>query len=157
MDTTVTISAITAKKLDKICKTHGISKRKFIDVSLDYFLKYGINPMENESPIQEVERVRKRIDQLISFQKVMEKDRIIPMFDAIITSEAHIRQYLDSLAKNDLLLKMISDLQQYFSKSHQMNTERDREIKESLMLLAQAIENKSAANLTDKFKNVFKQ
>ncbi|MDU1905055.1 MAG: BfmA/BtgA family mobilization protein [Dysgonomonas sp.] len=157
MDTTVTISDTTAKKLNKICKTYEISKRKFIDVSLDYFLKYGINPMENESPIQEVERIRKRIDQLISFQRVMEKDRIIPMFDAIITSESQIQQYLDSLAKNDLLLKMISDLQQFFSKSHQVNTERDNEIKESLMLLAQAIENKDMIGLANKLKNIFDQ
>lgn len=157
MDTTVTISDATAKKLNKICITHQVSKRKFIDASLDYFLKYGINPMENESPIQEVERIRKRIDQLISFQKVMEKDKIMPMFDAIITSEAHIQQYLDSLAKNDLLLKLISDLQQFFSKSHKVNLDRNEELKQSLMLLAQAIENKGITGLVDKLKAIYEK
>lgn len=74
--TTVTIDRETARKLERLSKINGQTKKDFISLSLDYFEKYGINPASHETPVQEMERIRKRLDQVIAFIRTQEKDKV---------------------------------------------------------------------------------
>ena len=112
MDTTVTINNITSKKLDKLCKANGCTKKDFLLATVDYFEKYGINPLKHESPSQEMQKLIKRIDQVIRFQRHFENEILRPMCSAIIKSDERIKLNLDNiLSKQDM--KPISDKMQY--------------------------------------------
>lgn len=78
--TTVSISLETAKRIDRISKGNGISKRELLDKTFEYLGRNGINPVEHESPISEIQKVTKRLDQFFAFFKKQEKDLLIPVF-----------------------------------------------------------------------------
>ncbi len=48
--TSVTIERKTFTRLDRLAKSNNVSKKEFLSYALNYFEKYGINPVEHESP-----------------------------------------------------------------------------------------------------------
>lgn len=86
--TTVTIDSSTAKKLDRLAKASGMSKKDFIAVSMDYFLKNGIDPVTCETPTQELVKLNKRIDDLFRFLKHQETTTIVPMASGSLKNHA---------------------------------------------------------------------
>ena len=53
--TTVAVERTTFAKLDRLAKANSVSKMEFITHAINYFEKYGINPVEHESPAQEMQ------------------------------------------------------------------------------------------------------
>lgn len=95
--TTVTIDTDTSARLERLAKANGVSKKDFISLSLDYFEKYGINPARHESPAQEMQKLIKRVDQVVAFQKVQEREFIRPAMGAVMETEARIKGELESI------------------------------------------------------------
>jgi hypothetical protein len=108
--TTVTIDRETARKLERLAQQTGQTKKDFLSLSLDYFEKHGINPVTHETPIQEMERLRKRLDQVIAFIRTQEKDKVNPMFEAITATEVRIKNDLDTIAKQQDVRELIDSL-----------------------------------------------
>jgi hypothetical protein len=73
MNTTVTIDKWTADQIEKYSVKCGISKKEFLAKTFEYFNRNSINPVEDESPKSELEKLRSRVDFLISFQKKHEQ------------------------------------------------------------------------------------
>ena len=48
--TTVAVERTTFTKLDRLAKANNVSKMEFLTHAINYFEKYGINPVEHESP-----------------------------------------------------------------------------------------------------------
>lgn len=65
--TSVTIDRKTFARLDRLAKSNNVSKKEFLSCALEYFEKYGINPVEHESPAKEMQKLIKRCDQVIAF------------------------------------------------------------------------------------------
>ena len=107
--TTVTIDTDTGARLERLAKANGVSKKEFISLSLDYFEKYGINPAKHESPAQEMQKLIRRIDQVVAFQKVQERDFIRPAMSAVIDTEDKIRYYLSDINALVQLTKSVFD------------------------------------------------
>lgn len=61
--TSVTIDRKTFARLDRLAKSNNVSKKDFLSCALEYFEKYGINPVEHESPAKEMQKLIKRCDQ----------------------------------------------------------------------------------------------
>ena len=55
-----------------------MSKMEFLTHAINYFEKYGINPVEHESPAQEMQKLIKRMDQVFAFLKKQETDLVRP-------------------------------------------------------------------------------
>ena len=53
--TTVAVERTTFTKLDRLAKANNVSKMEFLTHAINYFEKYGINPVEHESPAQEMQ------------------------------------------------------------------------------------------------------
>lgn len=96
--TTISVDTETAAKLDRLSKANKMSKKEFISCTLDYFEKYGINPVQHESPAQEMQKLIKRIDQVVAFIRKQEQDILRPVCSTISTTEARIGAILDRLA-----------------------------------------------------------
>ena len=65
--TTVAVERTTFTKLDRLAKANNVSKMEFLTHAINYFEKYGINPVEHESPAQEMQKLIKRMDQVFAF------------------------------------------------------------------------------------------
>jgi hypothetical protein len=168
-NSTVAISPDVAKKLDIFCRDKGITKKDFISLSLHYFDRFGINPAEHESPTAELEKIRKRLDQVIAFIRTQEKEKLNPMFEAITTTEARIKTDLDTITKKENLQALIDTLNKVFGGMVE-NTKTDREknknraeqqtaqskkIADGLVLLAECLEGgKDRKGLTGAMRNL---
>jgi len=172
-NSTVAISPDVAKKLDIFCRDKDITKKDFISLSLSYFERFGVNPVEHESPTAELEKIRKRLDQVIAFIRTQEKDKINPMFEAISTTEVRIKNDLDTIAKIEHLKSLTDKLNEVFgnvtdkfgdivnklSESQKSDKEQTKEIlnrlANGLFIIAKGLEEKDNSGLGDKIKNIF--
>lgn len=98
-NTTIAISQQDLKRLESFVRKKGLSKKEFITVSLDFFERNGLDPVKHESPKAELEKVIKRIDQIVAFIKTQEKETIRPSFEAIVSSEERIKNDLSKILK----------------------------------------------------------
>ena len=81
--TSVTIDRKTFARLDRLAKSNNVSKKEFLSCALEYFEKYGINPVEHESPAKEMQKLIKRCDQVIAFILKQEQDFLRPACEAM--------------------------------------------------------------------------
>lgn len=154
---TVSIDKKHSKTLERLAKLAGVSKKEFIGLSLDYFEKHGINPAEYESPAQEMQRLIKRVDQVIAFIKKQEQDILRPLCESLASTEERIKIYLEVLpTKSDL--KNISDKIQLVNSNIHENKSLLSQTKLSqeqcFLVLTQAVDDKNKG-LSDKIKNIF--
>lgn len=110
--TTVSIDSETGAKLDRLAKSNNLSKKALLSLMLDYFEKYGINPAEHESPAQEMQKLIKRVDQIVGFIKVQEKELIRPLVASVSMTEERIKRDLDNIAKKEKLQEFIDAVSQ---------------------------------------------
>ena len=86
------------EKLKRYCDRNKLGLGEFISASLVYFEKNGINPATHESPAVEMNRLIKRLDQVIAFIRKQESDLLRPMVEAVSVSEARIDKSLQQIA-----------------------------------------------------------
>ena len=60
--TTVAVERTTFTKLDRLAKANNVSKMEFLTHAINYFEKYGINPVEHESPDRKSTRLNSSHD-----------------------------------------------------------------------------------------------
>lgn len=96
-NTTVAISPVVNVKLTSFCKRYELQKKDFINLAIDYFEKYGIDPSKHSEPKSELEKIIKRIDQVFGFMKIQEKEYLRPSVQSIIATEIRLKEQLGSL------------------------------------------------------------
>lgn len=126
--TTVSIDSETGAKLDRLAKSNNLSKKALLSLMLDYFERYGINPAEHESPAQEMQKMIKRVDQIVGFIKVQEKELIRPLVASVSMTEERIKSDLDNIAKKEKLQEFIDAV----SKNTAVQQEQKRKLMEAI-------------------------
>lgn len=96
-NSTVAVSPEIGKKLERFCASCGITKKDFISLSLDYFQRYGINPVKHESPAQEMQSLIKRVNQIVAFIRKQEQEALRPLCEATAVTNTHIENVLSDL------------------------------------------------------------
>ncbi|MFK1959541.1 BfmA/BtgA family mobilization protein [Bacteroides fragilis] len=96
-NSTVAVSPEIGKKLERFCASCGITKKDFISLSLDYFQRYGINPVKHESPAQEMQTLIKRVNQIVAFIRKQEQEALRPLCEATAVANTHIENVLSDL------------------------------------------------------------
>lgn len=161
-NTTVAISSKHDNILSKLTSQAKVSKKEYVEKCLEYMNKFGINPVEFDSPSDEMKKLIKKLDQVIGFIRVQEKDILKPACAMIINNEKNINRRLDSLydiATNDLVksefnalyILLRDDIKEVLKTSTQYGEAQKR----SLLELAQAIDEKNKTGLTGKIKDLF--
>lgn len=149
--TTVTIDTDTGTRLERLAKANGVSKKEFISLSLEYFEKYGINPAQHESPAQEMQKLIKRIDQIVAFQKVQEREFVRPAMGAVMETEARIKGDLTRIAQSyENMLSILQEVLTNDEKIIQNNQHDTEELKRAVMVLAKHMDEKNKAGLMGK-------
>lgn len=95
--TTISVDTETAAKLDRLAKANKVAKKEYISYALNYFEKYGINPVKHESPAQEMQTLIKRVNQIVAFIRKQEQEVLHPLCEATTVTNAKIENALTDL------------------------------------------------------------
>lgn len=158
-NTTVAISSKHDVILTKLTVQAKVSKKEYIEKSLEYFNRFGINPIEFDSPSDEMKKLIKKLDQIIAFTRVQERDILKPACATILKNEQEINRTLDNLATNKLIksefntlyILLRDDLKEILSTA----TQQGEAHKQSILELAKAMDEKNRTGLTGKIKDLF--
>lgn len=127
--TSVTIDKRTGVQLDRLAKASGATKKDFLQSALDYFERYGINPVKHESPAQEMQKLIKRVDQVVAFIRKQEQDILRPTCEVITTTDVKVENALSGLLTEARFERFISTLNDYIAMK-----ERDVEVREKILI-----------------------
>jgi hypothetical protein len=126
--TSVTIDKCTGVQLDRLAKASGVTKKDFLQSALDYFERYGINPVKHESPAQEMQKLIKRVDQVVAFIRKQEQDVLRPLCDKATSMHTKVGDALPGLLTEERFERFISSMNDYIAIK-----ERDLERREEML------------------------
>lgn len=126
--TTVAVERTTFAKLDRLAKANSVSKMEYITHAINYFEKYGINPVEHESPAQEMQKLIKRMDQVFAFLKKQETDLVRPACEALAGASTQITINLSSLLSEEKFRRFLKENSELFIEVMNQSSEKGKAI-----------------------------
>jgi len=126
--TTVAVERTTFTKLDRLAKANNVSKMEFLTHAINYFEKYGINPVEHESPAQEMQKLIKRMDQVFAFLKKQETDLVRPACEAMAGASTQITINLSSLLSEEKFRRFLKENSELFIEVMNQSSEKGKAI-----------------------------
>lgn len=84
MQKTVAIDEATHKELVRFAKKHGYKQGEAIAKMLKFFKSTGSDPDQEENSASEIAKLTNRVEQVIKFQRVFEKDKLAPVVADIV-------------------------------------------------------------------------
>lgn len=126
--TTVAVERTTFTKLDRLAKANNVSKMEFLTHAINYFEKYGINPVEHESPAQEMQKLIKRMDQVFAFLKKQETDLVRPACEALAGASTQITINLSSLLSEEKFRRFLKENSELFIEVMNQSSEKGKAI-----------------------------
>lgn len=126
--TTVAVERTTFTKLDRLAKANNVSKMEFLTHAINYFEKYGINPVEHESPAQEMQKLIKRMDQVFAFLKKQETDLVRPACEALAGASTQITISLSSLLSEEKFRRFLKENSELFIEVMNQSSEKGKSI-----------------------------
>lgn len=126
--TTVEVERTTFTKLDRLAKANNVSKMEFLTHAINYFEKYGINPVEHESPAQEMQKLIKRMDQVFAFLKKQETDLVRPACEALAGASTQITINLSSLLSEEKFRRFLKENSELFIEVMNQSSEKGKAI-----------------------------
>lgn len=126
--TTVAVERTTFTKLDRLAKANNVSKMEFLTHAINYFEKYGINPVEHESPAQEKQKLIKRMDQVFAFLKKQETDLVRPACEALAGASTQITISLSSLLSEEKFRRFLKENSELFIEVMNQSSEKGKAI-----------------------------
>lgn len=119
------------KKLKDLSRKFNLSQTDFVNYAVDYFAKTGINPADKiYSPREEISKLEKRVEQVIKFLNVFQREQAKPVFDELVILNKAIMRFLPLeemklpddkgvlTTKNDIgvLIRRINELEEKLTK-----------------------------------------
>ena len=126
--TTVAVERTTFTKLDRLAKANNVSKMEFLTHAINYFEKYGIYPVEHESPAQEMQKLIKRMDQVFAFLKKQETDLVRPACEALAGASTQITINLSSLLSEEKFRRFLKENSELFIEVMNQSSEKGKAI-----------------------------
>jgi len=86
MKKTIAVTEKIHEEVKTLCKTLDLELGAFVEHSMLYFKKTGIDPSksENESPQKAIEELKKAVRQVVGFMKEHEQKKLNPLHEALI-------------------------------------------------------------------------
>lgn len=133
----VAIDQNTNEILTEFCKMTKLTKKDFISFSLKYFNDYSINPAKHEKPTQEIEKMHKRIEDLIKFSRAQERDILKPFFENIIKTLAETsherKKVIEAINEfNQNRIKQFDEIKSIHSKELNFLKEENKALKKDV-------------------------
>lgn len=139
--------------LDTLANRYGTSKTELLEAMKNYFLTTGINPFEPTDVTTEVKKLK---NQLISFIRTQEKEKLNPMIkkvDVIVQSVAnHIEMNDKPIEKTKTL---ITKLASFINEKHTAELSKSEEQYQDLNKKLEDINTQLQAILSKNKKGIF--
>jgi len=101
---TTNISQSHLKQLKRLSNSHGLTQVDFINSSIDYFRKTGINPVEEiYSPREEIAKLEKRVEEILKFIRIHERDKLTPLVDQLIILQKRLSDGYSNVATEEMI------------------------------------------------------
>ncbi len=128
------VSEATAQDLAREASKHKVSRDMIIAKMLDFFRTYGIDPFNYDAPVDEMQKIIKRFDQMFAFLKKQEKDMLIPTLGRVATKEdtAPLTTKEDILEQNKIHLAHMNELLRMLRGEFKKVREENEELKNQL-------------------------
>lgn len=106
---TISITDKTHKKLKTLADRESLSMSNFLEHAVGYFDKTKLNPKTDVLSIkEEVQKLDKRVNQVIAFIRTFEKENLIPLYKEVQTANMQSIDTYKKLPKEEQL-KNVSD------------------------------------------------
>lgn len=155
--TTVTIDQKHTQILSKLCARNRTNKKEFLCSAIVYLEKYGINPLEHDSPAMEMNKLIKRVDQVIRFIKVQEKEMLRPALEAICSSEERIKVYLNSIATKEDVSERLRLVLSAIHENQVIVKQSKMTLEQSFKILARLIDPKEKSSVFTELSKIYQQ
>ncbi len=126
--TSVTIDRKTFARLDRLAKANGVSKKEYLSCALEYFEKYGINPVRHESPAQEMQKLIKRCDQVIAFIRKQEQDFLRPACEAMNQMKVQVLIRMEQILSEEKFRRYLNESNGMIQEMAQLASDRGKAI-----------------------------
>jgi SOS-response transcriptional repressor LexA len=100
----------TAKKFQIWSEQNGVSQLNFMDAVKDYLEKNGVNPLKHESAQAELQKMSKRVEQLVKYFTEQELKMVRPMYEAMMASDVRIRENMRNFATKEDIVHLQRDI-----------------------------------------------
>ena len=86
MRKTIAVKEKIHKEVKTLSKTLELELGEFVEHSMLYFKKTGINPSKSvsESPLKAIEELNKRVGQVVGYIKTQEQEKLNPLLEQLI-------------------------------------------------------------------------
>lgn len=109
--TTTNISVDHLKYLKKLAEKNGLKQVEFINAMVDFFRKTGVNPVEEiSSPREEIQKLTKRVDEVIRFMQYHEKNKLSPLFERMLLLDKQLKDTYSKVVTADDLKPLIDQI-----------------------------------------------
>lgn len=109
--TTTNIGTSELKSLRQLAKKHNLTQVDYINKSILYFKKTGINPAEEiTSPREEINKLNNKVESVIKFIRTQEKQKLNPLLDELITISRKLNDQIEDQLKSSEFNKQIKSI-----------------------------------------------
>ena len=117
MKKTIAVTEKIHEEVKTLCKTLDLELGAFVEHSMLYFKKTGINPSksENESPLKAIEELKKAVRQVVGFMKEHEQKKLDPLHEALINLTNTLEASLKILPKSERFDQVIKGVNHHIN------------------------------------------
>jgi hypothetical protein len=117
MKKTIAVTEKIHEEVKTLCKTLDLELGAFVEHSMLYFKKTGVNPSKsvNESPLKAIEEQNKRLGQVVGFFKEYEQKKLNPLHEALIILTNTLADSLKILPKSERFEQVIKGVNHHIN------------------------------------------
>lgn len=109
--TTTNINKSHQKMLKQLAAKFELSQVDLMNNAIEYFKETGINPADKiTNPKEELSKLNKRVDKVIRFIRVHERDKLSPLLDSLIVIDRRLKDKLEFILTRDDLSNLEKSL-----------------------------------------------
>jgi hypothetical protein len=117
MKKTIAVTEKIHAEVKTLCKTLDLEFGAFVEHSMLYFKKTGVNPSKsyNESPQKAIEELIKVVRQVVGFMKEHERKKLDPLHEALINLTNTLEASLKILPKSERFEQVIKGVNHHIN------------------------------------------
>jgi len=143
MRKTIAVKEKIHKEVKTLSKTLELELGEFVEHSMLYFKKTGINPSKSlsESPLKAIEELTKRVGQVVGYIKTQEQEKLNPLLEQLIILSRRLEDALNKLPASERFDQVIKGVNHHANLSLENHKKQMAFLQESQQRMNEKITN----------------
>ena len=143
MRKTIAVKEKIHKEVKTLSKTLELELGEFVEHSMLYFKKTGINPSKSlsESPLKAIEELNKRVGQVVGYIKTQEQEKLNPLLEQLIILSRRLEDALNKLPASERFDQVIKGVNHHANLSLENHKKQMAFLQESQQRMNEKITN----------------